>query len=455
MMKTGNLIVTLALAAAAFPAQAQVAAGGGSGSCTGSEAVGYIGISGIDCNCTISSPGSGKAWAFRTEPKITSLEMDSRAGKVLKIGDVITRVNGKLITTHDGAQELANIKPGQAVVLDVRRNGQSMRFAITADATCPTDSRLLGIYAPGPKVAGRAPGVYTPRGTPPPGVSGGVNAAPRAGAVPGVYTAAPARVPYVSMPRASFGMGISCSGECTMQFSEKNRMAMMSFSHPPEVYSIERGGPADKAGIRRGDLLTHINGKAMDTPDGGKELANVKPGETVRFTIRRGQEQKTVSLRASERSTPQAALALPTASLSKAREALEELRREQSEQLKQMEQDLRRSKQMTEEQLRLAQRAMMETEREHTTRLRELERELARADGGLKAAADPSRAAACVVPTPAPDAATRLSRTLRYSGTIGDSEIEVRGSNPVSVTENRDEILITTGGTVVRVKKSR
>jgi hypothetical protein len=78
---------------------------------------------------------------------------------------------------------------------------------------------------------------------------------------------------------------------------------------------------------------------------------------------------------------------------------------------------------------------------------------LLRADGGMEAAADSARSA-CAVPMLAPTPAARLSRTLRYSGTLGDSEIEVRGSSPVSVTENRDEILITTGGTVVRVKKS-
>src|SRR5215208_993 len=70
--------------------------------CATAEAVGFLGISGIDCNCTIGSPDPDE-WAFRTEPRISSLEMDSRAGSLLKVGDVITHVNGQLITTREGA----------------------------------------------------------------------------------------------------------------------------------------------------------------------------------------------------------------------------------------------------------------------------------------------------------------------------------------------------------------
>ena len=59
------LALVLALAVAA-PSAAQTA----DGRCAGQDAVGFIGISGIECNCTIGSPDPDQ-WAFRTEPRIT------------------------------------------------------------------------------------------------------------------------------------------------------------------------------------------------------------------------------------------------------------------------------------------------------------------------------------------------------------------------------------------------
>jgi hypothetical protein len=66
------------------------------------------------------------------------------------------------------------------------------------------------------------------------------------------------------------------------------------------------------------------------------------------------------------------------------------------------------------------------------------------------ALADSARS--CAVATTSPRAS---SRTLRYTGVIGDSEIEVRGPNPVTVTETRDEVTISTGATQIKVKKNR
>jgi hypothetical protein len=429
-----------ALILSAAPAIAQVAT---TQTCDGKDPVGYLGISGIDCNCTISSPGSRRQWYFRTEPKITSLEMDSPAGKLLRTGDVITHVNGKLITTADGARELSQINPGEAVVLTVRRNGQSLKYAITAQSVCPKDTRLLGIYAPS-----------LPQGAPP--APGAVAGAARAwtGVTPPpsgfVYGVAP-KIPYRSAPRASFGMGLSCSN-CSIKVRERDNTTAMSFSQPPEVYSIEKGGPADKAGIRRGDVITHINGNEMTSDEGGKLFANAKPGQRVAFTVQRGAERKTFTLVAAQRSTPSPQLAQSSASLEKARAALTELQREQAEQIRRMQTDLRGSQRAEEEKLRELQREMLREEQEHRRKLSELSKELMGVHNRMRAAMADSARGACLAPTPAPPGAMTLSRTLRYTGTIGGTEIEVRGSYPVSVTESGGEIEITTGGTVVKLK---
>lgn len=424
MMRTKQWLFSIAtLLGSVAPAVAQDAAK----RCSGPEAVGYVGIEGVDCNCTITSPGSSKEWSFRTEPRITSLNMESRAGSLLKIGDVITHVNGKLITTREGAQELADVEPGENVVLTIRRSGHSMNYALTAQSTCPDDTRLLGIYAP-TRAQGKAPTTSYSR----------INPTRPAQSAP--------------TPRGSFGMGLSCSGKCSMQLLEKSA----TFSKPPEVYSIERGGPADKAGVRRGDVLTHINGNRMDSREGGELFANVRPGEQVRFTIQRGSERKTIAVRAASGGAARSpSLAQSSESLVRARESLTELQREQAQQLRKLQEELRRTQQLENDKLQELHRDMLRVERDHHEKLTQLARELTRTDQRMRAAMADSVRAVCPVPMTAPAAGSGSSRTLRYTGTLGNSEIEVRGANPVSVTENRDEVVITTGGTVVRVKKSK
>ena len=441
-MRKSFPISLAALIASAAPLLAQNAT---TQTCDGRSPVGYLGISGIDCNCTIATPGTNHPWNFRTEPKITSLEMDAPAGKFLKTGDVITHVNGKLITTSEGARELSSVRPGEAVVLTIRRNGQSLKYAITAESVCPTDTRLLGIYAPD-----------LPRGeAPPPGaVAGGRT--PRAGVAttppPSVYAVAPKAA---RSPRASFGMGLSCSGNCTMWVRERNNRSSMMFSQPPEVYSVERGGPADKAGIRRGDVITHINGKAMTSDEGGDLFANARPGQRVTFTIQRDSERKTMTVVAAERSTPSPQLAQSSASLEKARASLNEMQRVQADQIRRIEAELRNSRLAEEAKLRELKRELLRQEQEHRRKLELLSRELTGAQSRMRAAMADSARGACLAPTPPPPGVTSLSRTLRYTGTIGATDIEVRGAYPVSVTESGDEIEITAGGTVVKLRSGK
>jgi hypothetical protein len=55
-MKTTHYLISIGLLAAALtPAFGQSTA---SNTCNGKQPIGYLGISGIDCDCTISTPGS-------------------------------------------------------------------------------------------------------------------------------------------------------------------------------------------------------------------------------------------------------------------------------------------------------------------------------------------------------------------------------------------------------------
>ena len=436
MIKQQLSLLILCAAATAAPLAAQTTA---RGTCTAAQAIGFIGISGVDCNCTIGS-SSPEQWAFRTEPRITSLEMDTRGGQLLKIGDVITHVNGTLITTRDGARAFASIKPGQPVVLTVRRNGEQLRFALTPEAVCPDDSRSLGIYAP------RTPTIAAPRPMAP-------SAASR---VPAPRSAPTSRstAAFAATQRGSFGFGLMCSGNCEIRAEASGAL---HFSQAPEVYSVERGSNADKAGIRRGDIITHVNGQSITSKAGGRTFGTAKPGQTLRFTIRRGGSSRSVSLTATASNTaiyaPTADLTKSSESLERARHSLRELQREQAEQMSKIQEELRRSKTTEEESVRALQREFYRQEQEHRRKLGEVSNELTRAEQRMRAALADSARNSCAVASAAPRAGS--SRTLRYTGLIGETEVEVRGPQPVTVTEHGDRVTISAGGTQITVTKAK
>jgi serine protease Do len=60
---------------------------------------------------------------------------------------------------------------------------------------------------------------------------------------------------------------------------------------------ISEGGPADKAGLVKYDVITEFNGKSVDTVEElVKEIRNCKVGQTVQVTFWRGESKKTTSL---------------------------------------------------------------------------------------------------------------------------------------------------------------
>jgi putative serine protease PepD len=55
-----------------------------------------------------------------------------------------------------------------------------------------------------------------------------------------------------------------------------------------QVESVTPGGPADKAGLRKGDLIKAVDGQAIKNPsDLSSVIATKKPGDTVTVRIER------------------------------------------------------------------------------------------------------------------------------------------------------------------------
>lgn len=60
------------------------------------------------------------------------------------------------------------------------------------------------------------------------------------------------------------------------------------------VYNVQGGSAADRAGLRRGDVITALNGNAVSEPNSFRnQIASTPPGSEVTLTVRRdGQEQQ-------------------------------------------------------------------------------------------------------------------------------------------------------------------
>ena len=67
------------------------------------------------------------------------------------------------------------------------------------------------------------------------------------------------------------------------------------------VDAVTPGGPADKAGVRDGDVLVAIDGKTLPGEDAGDALHDLKVGQSVKLMIRRDGKSREIALKAERR----------------------------------------------------------------------------------------------------------------------------------------------------------
>ena len=84
----------------------------------------------------------------------------------------------------------------------------------------------------------------------------------------------------------------------------------MQEPHGVIINSVDPGGPADKAGLRRGDVILDMNGEDVTDPNTLRNrIAGAPPGSEATFTILRNGKQQQVKVRLGEFEPPQTAAA--------------------------------------------------------------------------------------------------------------------------------------------------
>lgn len=225
---------------------------------------GTLGITGLACeSCSFTRGREGFTEAeFLTEPRILNVERSAVGGDAPRQGDVIVAVDGLLITTAEGARRFTGIRAGERVRLTVRRDGRERELVVEAGRAC--ELRVTTPLPPDPSMAPLPP--------PPP---------------KGAATATAPLPPPPPRPTVSFGFGFRCGACGYASEASGDRAAGWFFSEPPDVYRVEPGGAADRAGFRQGDRVLAIDGMRLDAPDGARRFSTLEPGESVRWTVSR------------------------------------------------------------------------------------------------------------------------------------------------------------------------
>lgn len=242
MMRT--TVVAAMLAVSAAPAWGQQTA------VATTERRGWFGIS-LSCDECFIQRGPNRV-AYTRAPAIYTVESGSPAHNAgLRNGDTIIAVDGMAITTPEGFERFAAARAGVPIRLTVRKQGQE-RIVEVVPAERSSASTIRDFYEERLRIARRS----------------GLNAL---------------RNSFRS-PLGWLGMGLECE-DCSV--TETGVRRSWRFRRLPMVLTVDVDGPAHRAGLRRGDTLTAIDGIDLTTSEGGRAFAQVEPGQRVTLTMRR------------------------------------------------------------------------------------------------------------------------------------------------------------------------
>ena len=272
------------------------------------DPVGELGIGEMRC----SSGRCLRGWAFQggrlittftTEPSVHALRPPADA--VLEEGDVIVSVDGKLSTTTEASRRLRLLEPGDRVRLRIRRDGVERDVRITAAPTC--DFLRHGVLAID-RDAGRdlAEALKLLDENLDIRIEGldelsrnlELRVLPELENLDfdfqfdfdSLHGGLLARVE----PPYELGLELTCGFFCGWRRGEGDTVEWRG-QYPPKVAGVVAGGPADRAGIRAGDVLLLLDGHSFVGEEGGRALGRLGPGRPLTLQYLKGGETLTTT----------------------------------------------------------------------------------------------------------------------------------------------------------------
>jgi S1-C subfamily serine protease len=266
-----------------------------------------LGITDMECSCSITFGEDERLWLFQAEPKIKGVERNGPADGKLKDGDVIVAIDGMLITTRKAGVRFANLVAGEPVELTVRRWLRTRTVTIVP-RPAPEPEVPLNLTV---RRSDRTNTVtIEPRATEIPELARsieelsrnavGIGEAIQKMGLPDIPSIPELNIDFGDMfPRGWIGAGLSFGG--SIKHKDTDRPARWRFNDPPSIQSVQPGSPADKAGLQVNDVLLEIDGLKLDSNKGGDRFSEMQPRQVIEWKVRRGAKTFTVETTATER----------------------------------------------------------------------------------------------------------------------------------------------------------
>lgn len=190
-----------------------------------------FGVVSYSCSsCEIEVKGDPR-YSFHSELVVMKVVAQS----ALRAGDIIEAVDGQPITARQGAEAFTHPSAGKHVIT-VRRDGD--REMVPATAACGSDQP-------------------TPR-DPQPGAE----------------------------PQGRFGFAIACNLSCK-QVQDADGVWYWKYDDYPHIAKLRDGGPAERVGLRDGDVVTKIDGYSVLGEKGAMKLHDAEHATSIHITVLR------------------------------------------------------------------------------------------------------------------------------------------------------------------------